>query len=108
MKKRNDLLNKLLNSMAEEYFTFNNKIIKVNNLKEVDFKKVTLKVDAEDQIYHVKNNYLIDQDNVYFNKESVNLIKYKIQFLGRVKSGKHNVPYHNNEAYQRLSIDLDK
>jgi len=108
MKKRNDLLNKLLNSMAEEYFTFNNKIIKVNNLKEVDFKKVTLKVDAEDQIYHVKNNYLIDQDNIYFNKESVNLIKYKIQFLGRVKSGKHNVPYHNNEAYQSLSIDLDK
>ncbi len=94
--------------MAEEYFTFNNKIIKVNNLKEVDFKKAALQVDAEDQCFYLENNYLIDQDNVYFNKESVNLIKYKIQFLGRVKSGEHNVPYHNNAAYKSLSIDLDK
>ncbi|MFW5961554.1 MAG: CCA tRNA nucleotidyltransferase [bacterium] len=108
MKKRNNLLKKFLHSMAEEYFTFNNKIIKVNNLKEVDFKKIALKVDAEDQRYYLENNYLIDQDNVYFNKESVNLIKYKIQFLGRVKSGEHHVPYHNNPVYKSLSIDLDK
>ncbi|TDO89408.1 poly(A) polymerase/tRNA nucleotidyltransferase (CCA-adding enzyme) [Halanaerobium saccharolyticum] len=108
MKKRKDLLNKLLNSMAEEYFTYDNKIIKINNLKEADFKKIALKVDAEDQRYYVENNYLIDQDNVYFNKESVNLLKYKIRFLGKIKSGQHNVPYHNNAAYKSLSIDLDK
>lgn len=108
MKKRNKLLNKLLHSMAEEYFTFNNKIIKVNNLKEVDFKKIALKVDDADQRYFVEDNYLIDQDNVYFNKESVNLLKYKIQFLGKVKLGEHNVPYHNNSVYKSLSIDLDK
>ena len=94
--------------MAEEYFTFKDQIIKVNNMKEVDFKKIALKVDDEDQRYFVKNNYLIDQDNVYFNKESVNLLKYKIQFLGKVKSGKHKVPFHNNSAYKSLSIDLDK
>ena len=94
--------------MAEEYFSFNNKIIKVNNLKEVDFKKIALRVDAEDQRYHVENNYLIDQDNVYFNKESVNLLKYKIQFLGRIKSGEHNVPYYDNPEYKSLSIDLNK
>jgi poly(A) polymerase/tRNA nucleotidyltransferase (CCA-adding enzyme) len=108
MKKRKDLLNKLLHSMAEEYFTFNGHIIKVNNLKEVDFKKIALRVDAEDQRYFVENNYLIDQDNVYFNKESVNLLKYKIQFLGKVKAGEHNISYHNNPAYKSLSIDLDK
>jgi poly(A) polymerase/tRNA nucleotidyltransferase (CCA-adding enzyme) len=108
MKKRNDLLDKLLNSMAEEYFSFNGKIIKVYNLKEVDFQKITQKVEAEDQRYYVENNYMIDQDNIYFNKESVNLLKYKIQFLGKVKSGKHDLPYHNNSAYKSLSIDLDK
>ncbi|SIQ10652.1 tRNA nucleotidyltransferase/poly(A) polymerase family protein [Halanaerobium kushneri] len=108
MKNKNDLLNKLLNSMAEEYFSFNNKIIKVNNLKEVDFQKIALKIDKEDQKYYIENNYLIDQDNVYFNKESVNLLKYKIQFLGKIKSGQHKVPYLNNYRYQSLSIDLDK
>lgn len=108
MKKKSDLLDKLLNSMAEEYFTFDNQIIKVNNLKEVDFKKIALKIDQEDQRYYVENNYLIDEDNVYFNKESVNLLKYKIQFLGKVKAGKHKVSYHKNYRYQSLSIDLDK
>ncbi|PUU94613.1 CCA tRNA nucleotidyltransferase [Halanaerobium sp.] len=108
MKKKNELLDKLLNSMAEEYYTFNGQIIKVNNLKEVDFKKIALKVDQEDQRYYVENNYLIDEDNVYFNKESVNLLKYKIQFLGKLKAGEHKVSYHKNYKYQSLSIDLDK
>src|SRR6056297_2664215 len=108
MKNKNNLLEKLLDSMAEEYYTYNDKIIKVNNLKEVKFKKVAANVDESDYSFYKKNQYLIDQDNVYFNKESVNLLKYKIQFLGKVKAGKHNVPYHNNSAYKSLSIDLDK
>ncbi|MFW5686787.1 MAG: CCA tRNA nucleotidyltransferase [Halanaerobium sp.] len=108
MKTNNNLLNKLLNSMAEEYFSYNDQIIKVNNLKEVDFKKIALKIDEEDQRYYVENNYLIDDDNIYFNKESVNLIKYKIQFLGKIKSGEHQLPTNDNYRYQSLSIDLDK
>ncbi len=108
MKTNNNLLNKLLNSMAEEYFSYNDQIIKVNNLKEVDFKKIALRIDEEDQRYYVENNYLIDDDNIYFNKESVNLIKYKIQFLGKIKSGEHQLPTNDNYRYQSLSIDLDK
>ncbi|MFW5749302.1 MAG: CCA tRNA nucleotidyltransferase [Halanaerobium sp.] len=108
MKTNNNLLNKLLNSMAEEYFSYNDQIIKVNNLKEVDFKKIALRIDEEDQRYYVENNYLIDADNIYFNKESVNLIKYKIQFLGKIKSGEHQLPTNDNYRYQSLSIDLDK
>ncbi|MFW6230090.1 MAG: CCA tRNA nucleotidyltransferase [Halanaerobium sp.] len=108
MQTNNNLLNKLLNSMAEEYFSYNDQIIKVNNLKEVDFKKIALRIDEEDQRYYVENNYLIDDDNIYFNKESVNLIKYKIQFLGKIKSGEHQLPTNDNYRYQSLSIDLDK
>jgi poly(A) polymerase/tRNA nucleotidyltransferase (CCA-adding enzyme) len=108
MKNKNNLLDELLDSMAEEYYIYNNKIIKVNNLKEVDFKKVAANVDESDYRFHKKNQYLIDQDNVYFNKESVNLLKYKIQFLGKIKSGEHNVPYHDNQKYKSLSIELDK
>jgi poly(A) polymerase/tRNA nucleotidyltransferase (CCA-adding enzyme) len=108
MKNKNNLLEKLLDSMAEEYYSYNNKIIKVNNLKEVKFKKVAANVDESDYSFYKKNQYLIDQDNIYFNKESVNLLKYKIQFLGKIKSGDHNVPYHDNHKYKSLSIDLDK
>src|SRR6056297_210054 len=108
MKNKNNLLEKLLDSMAEEYYSYNNKIIKVNNLKEVKFKKVAANVDESDYRFYKKNQYLIDQDNVYFNKESVNLLKYKIQFLGKIKSGDHNVPYYDNQKYKSLSIDLDK
>jgi len=108
MKNKNNLLEKLLDSMAEEYYSYNNKIIKVNNLKEVKFKKVAANVDESDYSFYKKNQYLIDQDNIYFNKESVNLLKYKIQFLGKIKSGDHNVPYYDNQKYKSLSIDLDK
>ena len=108
MKKRKNLLNKILNSMAEEYYSYNGQIIKVNNLKKADFTKLTLKIDKEDQRYYVENQYLIDSENIYFNKESVNLLKYKIQFLGKIKLGEYKVPYHNNAEYKSLSIDLDK
>jgi poly(A) polymerase/tRNA nucleotidyltransferase (CCA-adding enzyme) len=106
--KNNNLLKKLLNSVAEEYYTYNDQIIKVNNLKEVEFKKAAAHIDQVDYRYYKEDQYLIDQDNVYFNKESVNLLKYKIQFLGKIKSGEHDIPYHNSEKYKSLSIDLDK
>ena len=48
IESKNKLLNKLLNSIAEEYYNFENKILKIINLKEVDFKKLTLKIDDED------------------------------------------------------------
>jgi poly(A) polymerase/tRNA nucleotidyltransferase (CCA-adding enzyme) len=108
MRNNNNLLNKIINSIAEEYYIFNDKIIKVNNLKEVDFKKTAANIDQADYRYYKENQYLIDQNNVYFNKESVNLLKYKIQFLGKIKSGVHNVSYHDNEEYKNLSIELDK
>lgn len=108
MKNKNNLLDKLLNSVAEEYYSYDDKIIKVNNLKEVEFKKVAANVDQSDYRFYKKNQYLIDQDNIYFNKESVNLLKYKIQFLGKIKSGQHNVPYYDNDRYKSLSIELDK
>jgi poly(A) polymerase/tRNA nucleotidyltransferase (CCA-adding enzyme) len=108
MRNNNNLLNEIINSIAEEYYIFNDKIIKVNNLKEVDFKKTAANIDQADYRYYKENQYLIDQNNVYFNKESVNLLKYKIQFLGKIKSGVHNVSYHDNEEYKNLSIELDK
>ncbi len=108
MKNNNNLLDKLLNTIAEEYYVYNDKVIKVNNLKEVDFEKIAANVDQSDYRFYKENQYLIDQDNIYFNKESVNLLKYKIQFLGKIKSGDHNIPYYDNGKYKNLSIELDK
>lgn len=106
--RNNNLLKKILNSVAEEYYTYNGQIIKVNNLKEVAFKKAVAHIDKTDYKYYKEDQYLIDQDNIYFNKESVNLLKYKIQFLGKIKSGEHDVPYHKGQRYKSLSVDLDK
>ncbi len=108
LKNKNDILNKLLNKIALEYYTFDDNIIKIINLKEVDFKKLSLKIDAEDQRYYLENNYLIDDRNIYFNKESVNLLKNKIEFLEKVKSKEFSVPYQNDQKYKGLSINLDK
>ena len=107
-KNKNDILSKLLNKMALEYYTFDDNIIKIINLKEVDFKKLSLKIDEEDQRYYLENNYLVDDSNVYFNKESVNLLKYKIEFLEKVKAKEYSVPYQNDQKYKGLSINLDK
>ena len=47
-------------------------------------------------------------DNIYFNKESVNLLKYKINFLIKVKNKEIEVPLIQNNRYKGLSLDLDK
>ncbi|MFW6273382.1 MAG: CCA tRNA nucleotidyltransferase, partial [Halanaerobium sp.] len=108
MKKTNNLLNKILNSMAEEYYLFDQEIIRINNLKEVNFQKLSSKIEAEDIKYFSKNYYLVDNNNIYFNKESVQLTEKKIEFLKKIISGSIKVPYQNKEEYRALSIDIEK
>ncbi len=108
MKKKDKLLNKILNTMAEEYYLFAGEIIRINNLKEVDFKKLSSKMDSEDVKYFSKNYYLVDSDNIYFNKESVQLTKKKIEFLEKIIDGSFKVPYQNREEYKSLGIEIEK
>lgn len=108
MRQNKILLNKILNSMAEEYYNFNNKIIKIYNLKEIDFKKINSETALEDKLYYVENQYLVDTENVYFNKESAQLLQYKIQFLSKLKSRIDKIPHYNNLKYKSLSIELEK
>lgn len=103
MQKRNQLLNKLLNSKAEEYFSFNNKIIKVNNLTKSDFEKLNQKTKNQ-----IQADYLIIKNEVYFNKQSSSLAQSKLKFLKKVKAGEHQLTAHNNLLYKNLSLDLDK
>ncbi|MGM0547890.1 MAG: CCA tRNA nucleotidyltransferase, partial [Bacillota bacterium] len=103
MEKRKKLLNKLLNSKAEEYFSFNNKIIKVNNLIESDFKKLGQKTKNQ-----IEADYLIIENEVYFNKQSSSLAQSKLNFLHKVKAGEHHLTAHNNLLYKNLSLDLNK
>lgn len=108
MKKEDKLLNKILNTMAEEYYLFEGEIIRINNLKEVDFQKLSSKLDAEDIKYFSKNYYLVDDENIYFNKESVQLTEKKIDFLENIIGGSFEVPYHSREEYRPLAIDIEK
>jgi len=106
--KTENLLNKLLDSMAEEYYSFQNKIIRINNLKEVDFQKLSAKIDDEDIRYYSKNYYMVDDENIYFNKESVQLTEKKIEFLENTINGELDIPYDDNEEYQSLSLNIEK
>lgn len=108
MKKEDKLLNKILNSMAEEYYLFAGEIIRINNLKEVDFQKLSSKMDSEDIKYFSKNYYLVDSENIYFNKESVQLTEKKIEFLENIIEGRYEVPHQNREEYRSLSIEIEK
>jgi len=108
MEKEKNLLNKILNSMAVEYYSFKGDIIRINNLKEVDFEKLTAKTDAEDIKYNCKNYYMVDHENIYFNKESVKLTEKKIEFLEKVINGDFELPAQSEEQYQSLSLDIRK
>lgn len=108
MKKRNNLLNRILSSMAEEYYHHQGMIIKINNLTEVDFKKLSLRIDSAELKYHSENYYLVDQKNIYFNKESIQLLEKKIEFLQKVVAGEYKVPHLSREKYAELGIDIVK
>ncbi|ADQ14805.1 CCA tRNA nucleotidyltransferase [Halanaerobium hydrogeniformans] len=108
MKNRQNLLNKVLNSSAEEYYHHQGMVIKINNLTEVDFKKLSLRAEEAELKYYSENYYLVDQKNIYFNKESIQLLEKKIEFLEKVIAGSYKVPHLSRDNYTELGVDIVK